>query len=73
MNDVPNPKKEKSIYKSYWEKPAVKNVVEAMDLHDKRVCMACKFSGVQKQKTTKRLGSKETKYTGPPAGYVFDR
>ena len=73
MNDSPNQKKKKSIYKEYWEGVSPENAFNSLDTHNKRMCMACKSCCVKKQKTNQRLDGQAKKYQGPPPGYVFDR
>ena len=73
MDDLPNQKKKKSIYKEYWEGLSPENAFVSLDTHNKRMCMACKSGCVKKQQANKRLDGKTQKCQGPPPGYVFDR
>lgn len=73
MNDLPNSKKEKSVYREYWGGVSFKNEIASMDSHNERVCVACKFSCGKKQPADQRLDGQAKKCQGPLPGYVFDR
>ena len=73
MDDLPNQKKQKSIYKEYWEGISPENAFGPLDSHVEGMCMACKSSCSKKQKADQRLDGKTKKCQGPPSGYIFDR
>ena len=73
MNDFPNQKKIKGIYKEYWEGISPENAFNTLDTHNERMCVACKSSCSKKQQATKRLDRTPKEFQGPPSGYVFDR
>jgi hypothetical protein len=73
MNDFPNQKKKKGIYKEYWEGISPENAFSSLDTHDEGMCVACKFGCRKKQQAIKRLDGTPQKCKGALSGYVFDR
>lgn len=73
MNDLPNQKKKKNIYKEYWEGVSPENAFVPVASHGEGMCMACKSGCSKKQQADERLDKQTKKLQSPPSGYVFDR